>query len=89
MLQVRCPWESKCHIIKKLANGYEVQLEEYKNAEYSSGHNIHGVYLVINLGVRVDNKLDDLHKIHNTKKLSDLIIIDASKRESASKIKYD
>jgi hypothetical protein len=69
----------------KLMTGYTNQLERYKVSEETK----HGVYLVIDLG-NLGSREQGLLNIRNdmlakSNRVSDIVVVDASKRKSASK----
>ena len=69
----------------KVKHGYEVQLEHYKKASSS----FFGIFVVIDYG-KLGNKLETIQDIRNKRivaglRASDIIVIDATPKESASK----
>jgi len=69
----------------KVKHGYEVQLEHYKTASES----FFGIFVVIDYG-KLGNKLTTIQKIRNERiaaghRASDIIVIDATRKDSASK----
>ncbi|KNX39998.1 hypothetical protein ROTO_34510 [Roseovarius tolerans] len=71
--------------IGKVKHGYEVQLEHYKKAN----HSFFGIFVVIDYG-KLGGKLEKIQKIRNERiasgqRASDIIVIDATPKESASK----
>ena len=68
-----------------VVHGYEKQLERYRNASRT----FQAIYVIIDYG-DLGNKLDKVLKIQNEARLSgkiasDIIVIDATKKKSASK----
>lgn len=77
--------EIKLSSNNKLMTGYTNQLERYKVSEETK----HGVYLVIDLG-NLGSREQGLLNIRNdmlakSNRVSDIVVVDASKRKSASK----
>lgn len=69
----------------KVKHGYEVQLEHYKTANNS----FFGIFVVIDYG-KLGGKLEAIQKIRNKRiaagqRASDIVVIDAAKKVSASK----
>lgn len=69
-------------------HGYETQLEHYKKASET----FFGIFVVIDYG-KMGNKLDTINQIRNRRvaageRASDIIVIDATPKESASKRKH-
>ncbi|MBG9783473.1 hypothetical protein [Shouchella lehensis] len=78
--------EIKLASSQNLVHGMQVQLEEYKKAEKT----LNSIYLVVNLGNN-EKKLEQLNTFYSNNKgkegCPELIIVDATPKESASKFK--